>query len=48
MIWEDVEFGFQVSFQAAWEAYIGGSIPIGAAILNQMGEVIGVNTARKV
>lgn len=46
MVWNDVEFGFQVAFQAAWEAYIGGSIPIGAAILNQNDKVVSVGRNR--
>lgn len=46
MKWNDVEYGFQIAFCAAWEAYMGGSIPIGAAILNQNGEVVAIGRNR--
>lgn len=46
MNWDNVEFGFQVAFKAAWEAFIKGSIPIGAAILNQNGEVVSIGRNR--
>lgn len=46
MIWDDVEFGFQIAYQAAWEAFIEGSLPIGAAILNQEDEIVSIGRNR--
>jgi tRNA(adenine34) deaminase len=46
MSFREVEFGFQIAFQAAWEAYIGGSIPIGAVVLNQKSEVVSIGRNR--
>jgi|GEM_PF-682658 len=37
MLFSDIEYGFQEAFLAAWNAYKRGSMPIGAAILNDSG-----------
>jgi tRNA(adenine34) deaminase len=46
MLWKDLEYGFQVAFEGGWEAYCGGSIPIGAVVLNQKGEVVSIGRNR--
>ena len=37
-----MEKGFQAAFEAAWEAYKAGTIPIGACVLNHENEVVAV------
>ena len=37
-----MEYGFQIAFEAAWDAYKSGSSPIGVSILNARGEVLAV------
>lgn len=39
-MWNDLEYGFQIAFNNAWEAYKNGSIPIGAAILNSSNTIM--------
>ncbi|WP_429150768.1 hypothetical protein [Anaerotaenia torta] len=38
----DAEKGFRVAFEAAWQAYISGTIPIGACVLNEQEEVVAI------
>ena len=40
MTFNDMEYGFQEAFLAAWSAYKRGSMPIGCAIINSRGEVV--------
>ncbi len=40
MNWNDVERPWKVSFEQGWEAFKNGSIPIGAVITNEIGEII--------
>ncbi len=37
-----MEKGFQVAFEAAWQAYVSGTIPIGACVLNEEDEVVAI------
>lgn len=46
MNWDELELGFQVAFEAAWEAYLGGSLPIGAAIVNENNQVVAIGRNR--
>ena len=39
-MWKNLEKGFQAAFEQAWQAYKLGTIPIGAAILSQDGEIM--------
>ncbi|MCX7772618.1 MAG: nucleoside deaminase [Clostridia bacterium] len=41
MNWYSLDLGWQESFKLAWEAYCMGSIPIGAAIVDDLGKVVG-------
>lgn len=42
MNWEDVNINWQIAFTEAWNAYIGNTFPIGAAVINQKQELIAV------
>ncbi len=46
MSFKELEFGFKIALQAAWEAYIEGSIPIGAVVLNQKSELVSIGRNR--
>lgn len=35
MVWEELEYGWQMAFSKAWDAFCSGTIPIGAAIINE-------------
>lgn len=35
-MWSDLEYGFKIAFDNAWEAYRNNSIPIGVVILNDI------------
>lgn len=39
-MWQDLERPWQVAFEMAWEAYRGGTIPIGAVITDAEGNVV--------
>ena len=39
-MWQDLEYGFQIAFQKAWEAYKNNTIPIGVAILSKTDDVM--------
>ncbi|MCL2811039.1 MAG: nucleoside deaminase [Clostridia bacterium] len=39
-LWHDVEKGFQIAVQEAWEAYKNNTIPIGAAIMDAEGNLV--------
>jgi len=39
-MWNNVEKGFQAAFEMAWEAFKEDTVPIGAVIQNETGEVI--------
>jgi len=41
-MWNDIEKGFQIAFETAWNAYKSGSTPIGACILNENGDLVAV------
>ena len=41
-MWSNIEKGFQVAFNTAWSAFVNGSIPIGACVLNENNEVVAV------
>ena len=40
MIWEELEYGWQIAFSKAWDAFCSGTIPIGAAIINENNELV--------
>lgn len=40
MVWNTLPSPWKVSFEEAWEAYCHGSIPIGAALVDETGQVI--------
>ncbi len=37
-----MEKGFRVAFETAWQAYISGTTPIGACVLNEQEEVVAI------
>ena len=39
-MWDTLNIAWQIAFEQAWEAFANGSIPIGAAITNENGNVI--------
>jgi len=39
-MWSDLEKGFQIAFENAWEAYRRGAIPIGVAIMDKAGRLM--------
>ena len=39
-MWNNLDFGFQVAFEQAWEAYCGGTTPIGASIIDTENRVV--------
>ena len=39
-MWSDLEKGFQIAFDSAWNAYKNNTIPIGAAILDNQGNLM--------
>jgi tRNA(adenine34) deaminase len=39
-MWDDIEQGFQLAFNEAWEAYQKNTIPIGVVILNNDGKIM--------
>lgn len=39
-MWKDLEKPWQIAFEMAWEAYKRGTIPIGAVIINEEGDII--------
>ena len=41
-MYSKIDKGFQVAFDIAWGAFVSGSIPIGACILNENDEVVSV------
>ncbi len=40
MVWNELEYGWQMAFSKAWEAFCSGTIPVGAAIINERGELV--------
>ncbi|MFA7075580.1 MAG: nucleoside deaminase [Candidatus Izemoplasmatales bacterium] len=40
MTWEELEFGWQMAFNKAWNAFCSNTIPIGAVILNENNELV--------
>ncbi len=40
MTWDQLSAPWQAAFEEAWDAYMGGSIPIGAALADETGAVI--------
>jgi tRNA(adenine34) deaminase len=45
-MWETLSRPWQVCVEQAWQAYCSGSIPIGAAITNETGEILSVGRNR--
>ena len=41
ILWANLPIYWQVCFEEAWEAYIHGSVPIGAAVVDNHGNIIG-------
>ena len=41
-MWNDLEKGFQVAFEAAWTSYCLKNVPIGASVLNENGDIVAV------
>jgi tRNA(adenine34) deaminase len=41
-MFNNIEKGFQVAFGTAWETFKAGSTPIGACILNEIGDVVAI------
>gem|GEM_PF-5540639 len=41
-MYSKIDKGFQVAFDIAWGAFVSGSIPVGACILNENDEVVSV------
>lgn len=39
-MWQELDSGFQAAFEMAWEAYLLGTFPIGAAVLDARGQVV--------
>lgn len=46
MNWNDLELGFQAAFEASWNAFKAGTIPIGSAVLNEEGELVSIGRNR--
>ena len=42
MTWEDLEYGWQMAFSQAWDAFCSNTIPIGAAIINEKNELVSI------
>ncbi|MDD4297371.1 MAG: nucleoside deaminase [Ruminiclostridium sp.] len=40
MVWEELEYGWKMAFNKAWDSFCSGTIPIGAVILNENDELI--------
>lgn len=40
MMWEELSLPWRTAFEQAWEAYCSGSVPIGAALVDESGKVI--------
>ncbi|MGI6562680.1 MAG: nucleoside deaminase [Clostridia bacterium] len=40
MTWQDLECGWQTAFTKAWEAFCSGTIPVGAAIFDENGNLV--------
>ncbi len=47
MKWKDLTLPWQAAFEEAWDAYMGGSIPIGAALADETGAVIARGRSRQ-
>lgn len=47
MRWETLQSPWQAAFEEAWDAYRGGSIPIGAALADETGVVIARGRSRQ-
>lgn len=41
-MWKDLEKGFQAAVEEAWDTFVSGNFPIGAAILDETGNVAAV------
>jgi len=39
-MWNDIDKGFQIAFEMAWESFKIGTIPIGACIMNESNELV--------
>ncbi|MCL2702228.1 MAG: nucleoside deaminase [Defluviitaleaceae bacterium] len=39
-MWDSIGKAWQAAFELAWEAFVNGSLPIGAVIVNESGEII--------
>ena len=44
--WADLSPGWQAAWAQGWEAYQTGNVPVGAAIVNEVGEVLAVGRNR--
>ncbi|NLP23759.1 MAG: nucleoside deaminase [Syntrophomonadaceae bacterium] len=40
MVWDELEFGWQMAFSKAWDAFCSGTIPVGAVIINKASELV--------
>ncbi len=45
-MWSDISIAWQTAFRAGWESFKNGSIPIGAAICDENGEIICIGRNR--
>jgi tRNA(adenine34) deaminase len=41
-MWNDLEYGFQIAFNNAWEAYKSNTIPIGVVILDRNNNIMSI------
>jgi tRNA(adenine34) deaminase len=41
-MWNDIEKGFQIAFDTAWKAFMSGTMPIGACILNENEDILAI------
>lgn len=40
MVWDELEYGWQMAFSKEWDAFCSGTIPVGAVIINETGELV--------
>ncbi|NLX61486.1 MAG: nucleoside deaminase [Tissierellia bacterium] len=45
-MWRNLEKPWQIAFEMAWEAYISGTVPIGAVLINDKGDIISTGRNR--
>lgn len=41
-MWHEIDRGFQIAFETAWNAYKSGTTPIGACILDEDGKLVAI------